>query len=226
MLKHATREYPLQIKPCKIARTFVLSGMAVSTTRAKVLEAGVQAMSQGGLASVTIGRLADATGLSKSGLFAHFRSREALEVALIEESARLAQVHVVEPAMRNPPGLPRLMALVGMWFGWSARAGLRGGCPIAAALFELDDAPGEARDRVVALDAQWRALLRTHVQEALDLGHLQSTIDVDQVVWEICGIYLGHHSTMRFHCDPAADRRAETALVALLRRSGADPANL
>jgi AcrR family transcriptional regulator len=200
--------------------------MKADTTRARVIEEGLQALSQGGLAAVTIGCLAAATGLSKSGLFAHFRSREALELALLEETDRVARKHVVEPAMRNPAGLPRLMALVGLWFGWSARAGLRGGCPIAAALFELDDATGLVRDRVAALDAAWRTLLRTHVQQAVDLGHLHAGTEVDQVVWELCGIYLAHHSAMRFHHDPEADRRAREALLALLRRSGADSADL
>jgi AcrR family transcriptional regulator len=200
--------------------------MKAETTRTRVIEEGLQALSQGGLASVTIGRLAEATGLSKSGLFAHFRSREALELALLEETARIARSHIVEPAMRNPAGLSRLMALVGRWFGWSARAGLRGGCPIAAALFELDDAAGAVRDRVAALDEEWRLLLRDHVRQAVDLGHLYAETDVEQIVWELCGIYLAHHSAMRFHRDPDADRRAQHALVALLRRSGADPANL
>lgn len=200
--------------------------MKAETTRTRVIAQGLQTLSEGGLASVTIGRLAEATGLSKSGLFAHFRSREMLELALLDETARIAWHHIVEPAMRNPEGLPRLMALVGSWFGWSARAGLRGGCPIAAALFELDDATGVVRDRVAALDEQWRALLGAHVQQAVDLGHLNAGTEVDQVVWELCGIYLAHHSTMRFNRDPEADRRAQNALVALLRRSGADPANL
>jgi len=199
--------------------------MKAETTRQRVIEEGLQTLSRGGLASVTIGRLAEATGLSKSGLFAHFRSREALEVALLEETARVARNHIVEPAMMLPEGLPRLMALVGMWFGWSARAGLCG-CPIAAALFELDDTPGMVRDRVAGLDGEWRALLRAHVQQAADLGHLHERTEVDQVVWELCGIYLAHHSSMRFHRDPEADRRAQSALVALLQRSGADSANL
>ncbi len=82
------------------------------------------------------------------------------------------------------------------------------------------------RDRVAALDEEWRLLLAAQVRQAVDLGHLQAETDVDQVVWELCGIYLAHHSSMRFHRDPAADRRAQNALVALLRRNGADPANL
>jgi AcrR family transcriptional regulator len=200
--------------------------MKAESTRARVVEEGLQTLSAGGLASVTIGRLADATGLSKSGLFAHFRSREALEIALLEATAQLARQHVIEPAMRNPEGLPRLMALVGMWFGWSARAGLRGGCPIAAAIFELDDATGDVRDRVAALDREWQMLLRAQVQQAVDLGHLDADIEVDQLVWELFGIYLSHHASMRFHRDPNADQRAQNALVALLRRNGADPANL
>lgn len=200
--------------------------MKADTTRARVIQEGLQTLSQGGLAAVTIGRLAEATGLSKSGLFAHFRSREVLELALLEEAVRIAEIHIVGPAMRNPEGLPRLMALVGLWFGWSARAGLRGGCPIAAAIFELDDASGAVRDRVATLDQEWRTLLRAHVQQAIDLGHLHAGTDVEQVVWELYGIYLAHHSSMRFHRDPQADRRAQNALVALLQRNGADPANL
>ncbi len=200
--------------------------MKSETTRQRLIQEGLQTLSRGGLPSVTIGRLAEATGLSKSGLFAHFRSREALEIALIEEAAQLARSHIVEPAMQLPEGLPRLMALMGRWFGWSARAGLCGGCPIAAALFELDDMPGPIRDRVAALDEEWRALLRTHIRQAVDLGHLHAETDVDQIVWELCAIYLGHHSSMRFRRDPEADRRAQNALVALLRRCGADPANL
>jgi len=200
--------------------------MKAETTRTRVIEEGLQTLSQGGLAAVTIGRLAEATGLSKSGLFAHFRSREALELALLDETVRLAWRNVVEPAMRNPEGLPRLMALVGLWFGWSSRAGLRGGCPVAAAMFELDDTPGVVRDRVAELDEEWRRLLHAQVRQAIDLGHLYAETDADQVVWELRGIYLAHHSTMRFQRDPDADRRAQTALVALLQRCGADPANL
>lgn len=200
--------------------------MKADTTRARVIEEGLHSLSEGGLAAVTIGRLAEATGLSKSGLFAHFRSREALELALLEETARIARRHVVEPAMRNPEGLPRLMALVGSWFGWSARAGLRGGCPIAAAMFELDDLSGAVRDSVAGLDAEWRGLLRDHVRQAIELGHLHTDTDSDQLVWELFGIYLAHHSSMRFHRDPDADQRAQYALVALLRRYGANPANL
>jgi len=200
--------------------------MKATATRTRILEEGVQALSEGGLSSVTIGRLAEATGLSKSGLFAHFRSRETLTIALLDEAVRLARINVVDPAMRHPQGLPRLFALVGMWFGWSARAGLRGGCPIAAALFELDDAAGEVRDHVAAMDAEWRGLLREQVVEAIDLGHLDASTDPDQLVWELGGIYLAHHSSMRFHRDPQADLRSQTALAALLRRSGADPVNL
>jgi AcrR family transcriptional regulator len=200
--------------------------MKAEATRTRVIEEGLQALSQGGLSAVTIGRLAEATGLSKSGLFAHFRSRESLELALLEETVRVAWRHIVEPVMQNPEGLPRLVALVGLWFGWSSRAGLRGGCPIAAAMFELDDTPGVVRDRVAELDEEWRRLLHAHVRQAIDLGHLHAAADADQIVWELRGIYLAHHSTMRFQRDPDADLRAQNALVALLRRSGADPVNL
>ncbi len=149
------------------------------TTRTKILEEGLQTLSEGGLASLTIGRLAEATGLSKSGLFAHFGSRELLEIALLEETVRLARLNIVEPAMRYPEGLPRLFALVGMWFGWSARAGLRGGCPVAAALFELDDTPVSCATTLRWWTPNGGISLRDQVREAIDLGHLDAATDAD-----------------------------------------------
>src|SRR5580693_3558274 len=113
--------------------------MTAPATRARILDQGLDLVSRGGLASVTLGGLAERVGMSKSGLFAHFRSKEAVQIALLDQSAALADEVVVKPALAGPPGLARLRALVGLWLGWPARAGLSGGCPIAAALFELDD---------------------------------------------------------------------------------------
>ena len=99
-------------------------------------------MSREGLAGVTLGQLEGQVGMSKSGVFAHFRSKDEVQIGLLEHMARFAAPHVVQPAMREPQGLPRLEALVRNWLGWSKRAGLPGGCPVAAGMFELDDAEG------------------------------------------------------------------------------------
>jgi AcrR family transcriptional regulator len=192
-----------------------------TVTRSRLLALGLDALSAEGLAGVTLGRLAADANMSKSGLFAHFRSKEQLQLELIEEAVRLANTEVVMPAMNAPEGLPRLRALVDRWIGWSGRAGLRGGCPIAAAVFELDDSVGVVRDRVAELEARWRSLLRALTCEAVKRKHLGSDLDPDQFTWELTGIYLAHHASSRFNRDPRARERAMTAFTALLRRAGA-----
>ena len=176
-------------------------------------------VSRDGLEGVTIGGLAEQVGMSKSGLFAHFRSKDEVQIALLDRSAELAGVHVVAPAMAAPEGLPRLETLVRQWLGWAPRAGLPGGCPVAAALFELDDAVGPVRDRVAALEAEWHGLLLQLVTRAVELGHLRADLDPEQFVWELSGIYLSHHVAVRFNRRPDADQRAFAAFQSLLARS-------
>src|SRR5260370_24150956 len=155
-------------------------------------------MSQSGLGGVTLGVLADQVGMSKSGLFAHFRSKEDVQIELLSHMGEFAMAHVVEPSMKADEGLPRLQALVRNWFGWAQRAGLPGGCPVAAGLFEFDDVEGRVRNKILEIEAEFRGLLTGLVQRAVDHGHLRKDLDVDQFVWELCGISLGHHAAHRF----------------------------
>lgn len=190
------------------------------TTRSRLLSLGLNTLSAEGLGGITLGRLAADAQISKSGLFAHFRSKEQLQLEILEEATRLADAEVVARAMQAEQGLPRLRALFNNWLGWSTRAGLRGGCPVAAAIFELDDAEsGIVRDRVAELDAHWRSLLRSIVVDAIKCGHFHRQVDADQFVWELTGIYLAHHASSRFQRDSRARRRAETAFKALLSRA-------
>ncbi len=208
-----------------IARTVVLHSVMetiLPTSRHRILWSGLSLLSETGLSGVSLGLLAERVGISKSGLFAHFRSKEQLQIALLDQTVEVAAVHVILPAMQQPEGLPRLQAFVRRWLGWSARAGLRGGCPIAAALFELDDVEGPVRDRAVAMEGHWRGLLRQLVQQAVEQGHLRPDLDVEQFIWELCGIYLSHHASLRFLRDPNADARAYAAFDTLLRRSEGD----
>lgn len=192
---------------------------STSSTRERILRAGLDLMSEAGLSGVTLGLLAEQTGLSKSGLYAHFCSKEKLQLALLEEVTSFAVARVVLPAMEAPEGLPRLEALVGHWLGWTRRAGLPGGCPVAAATFELDDVEGAIRRRVLTMATEWHEFLARLVRGAVGQGHLRSDLDVDQFVWELYGIYLGHHASYRFARDPDADIRAETAFQALIQRA-------
>ena len=176
-------------------------------------------MSQAGLDGVTLGILADQVGMSKSGLFAHFRSKEEVQISLLEHTAEVGAGHIIAPSMSQPEGLPRLKALVSNWFGWAPRAGLPGGCPVAAGIFEFDDMEGPVRDKLLKMEAEWRGLLTKLVVDAISLGHLRRGLDADQFVWELCGIYLSHHVAQRFLKSPAADRRAALAFESLLARS-------
>src|ERR1700733_9076717 len=146
---------------------------AAATTRERILAQGIALMSQAGLTGVTLGVLADQVGMSKSGLFAHFHSKEEVQIGLLRHMAEFAKEHVVQPAKRSEPGLPRLKALVQRWFGWAQRAGLPGGCPVAAGLFEFDDVEGAVRNQVLAMESEWRGLLKQLVREAIDHGQLR-----------------------------------------------------
>lgn len=188
-------------------------------TNERILQEGLALMSQEGLAGVTIGRLAEQVGMSKSGLFAHFRSKEDIQVGLLEYAGQFFLPRVLEPAMKAPEGLPRLESLVQHWLGWAKRAGLPGGCAVAAAMFELDDVESPVREYVLGVEARWRAMLGQFVQQAVDLGHLRAGLDVEQFVWELCGIYLSHHTLSRFVRDPRADERARVAFEALVNRA-------
>jgi AcrR family transcriptional regulator len=193
-------------------------GNAISTHQ-RILEQGMALISEAGLEGVTLGVLAAQVGISKSGLFAHFRSKQEVQIELLQHTAQFANARVVVPAMRAEKGLPRLNALVANWFGWAQRAGLPGGCPVAAGLFEFDDVAGAVRDQILEMESAWRRLLTQLVREAVECGHLAAELEVEQFVWELCGIYLGHHAAHRFLRSADADRRARIAFEALLQRA-------
>ena len=190
-----------------------------TSTRDRILQQGLALMSQAGLGGVTLGVLAEQVGMSKSGLFAHFKSKEEVQIELLTHTAEFANQHVLMPSMTAAEGLPRLRALVRNWFGWAQRAGLPGGCPVAAGLFEFDDVEGRVRDKILQLEEIWRHTLIGLVQRAVDLGHLRRDLEVEQFVWELCAIYLGHHAAHRFLRSADADARAQTAFKALLDRA-------
>jgi AcrR family transcriptional regulator len=176
-------------------------------------------LSTSGFAGVTIGVLANQVGMSKSGLFAHFKSKEEIDIALLERMTDLAHKHVVVPAMSAQMGLPRLTALVKDWLGWSTKAGLIGGCPAAAGMFELDDVEGPVRDKLLKLEKQWDEILKQFIVESIAAGDLRKDLDVDQFIWELMGIYLNHHASRRFMRNRDANMRAKKAFQGLVERS-------
>lgn len=189
------------------------------STHRRILGRGLEIVSERGLAGVSLGELAERAELSKSGLFAHFRSKEELQVELLRAAEEALGREVVVPAMEAPGGLPRLRALVGRWWGWASRSGLPGGCPLYGAAFELDDAEGPVRDYLTESKLEWSGMLERLVREAVALGHLREDVDADQFVWELDGIYLSHHVSQRLMRDPDADARALAAFEALVASS-------
>ncbi len=190
------------------------------TTHQRILWRGLEIVSERGLGGVSLGGLADRSGMSKSGLFAHFRSKEELQVELLGAAEAALRREVVDPVVDVPEGLPRLRALVGRWLGWAARSGLPGGCPLYAAAFELDDAEeGPVRDFLMRSKDKWSGMLEGLVKKAVDLGHLREDLDAAQFVWQLDGIYLSHHVSQRLMRDPEADARALTAFEKLVTSS-------
>ena len=186
--------------------------------RRAILERGSDLASQVGLRGVTIGLLAESLGLSKSGLFAHFKSKEALDVALIEHSGARFVEMVIRPAFKAPRGEPRLRELWKRTLDWPLRLGLPGGCPMIAAAAELDDCPGPARDALVSQQKDWLDTLGNLVRVAVGEGHLKDTIPPEQAAFELYSIQLMHHLAARLLQDPQADERAMAAFDALLGR--------
>ena len=195
--------------------------MKMKDTKERILTEGLDLLTQTGFANITVGILAQRAGMSKSGLFAHFGSKEEVQLKLLEETLRVGAATFIEPAMHNPPGLARLRAIVYAWLGWTEKAGLHGGCPIAAALFEFDDAPKSdpVRQQILVTEERWRHFLAARTAESIATGELRADLDIDQFVWELCGIYLNHHVSFRFIQDAIATERAHTAFEGLLSRS-------
>lgn len=187
-----------------------------NTTRERILQQGLDLMSTVGFGGVTLGVLAERSGMSKSGLFAHFGSKEEVQLALLDAIGATAAETVIAPAMEVPAGLDRLKAVIVNWFGWSRKAGFSGGCPVAAGFFEFDDIDGPVRDRLILEDREWRRFLSQLIHEAMDRKELRSNLDVEQFVWELGGIYLGHHAADRFSRSTDADERAFRAFDRLL----------
>jgi AcrR family transcriptional regulator len=193
-------------------------------TRAAILDAALQIASKLGLEGLTIGSLAEATGMSKSGLFAHFGSREDLQLAVLEHAAQLYGKRVFLPALKIERGLPRLRALFSQWIEWTLSSGLPGGCIMIAAAAEYDDRPGPIRDAVIANQNRGRAISEKAVRLAIEEGHLRADTDPEQIAFEMLAIVLASHNYRRLLGDREARKRALTAFDELVGRHAAPAA--
>jgi AcrR family transcriptional regulator len=185
-------------------------------TRTLILNDAQALAGEVGLEGLSIGSLAGRLGLSKSGLFAHFGSKEDLQLATLRHTQERFEQFVFRPALAVPRGLPRLRALLENWLGWIARTERPGGCVILAASVEYDDRPGPVRDALVAGQRQLRGALAKAVHLAVDEGHLRAETDPWQVVFELMGIVLAVHHDRGLLDDPRALDRARKAFERLV----------
>jgi len=183
-------------------------------TRASVLNAALDLASEEGLEGLSIGRLAEKVGMSKSGLFAHFSSKEQLQLEIIEAARDRFVAHVVAPALKAKRGEPRLVGLFDSWLAWSDE--LPGGCVFVVAGVELDDKQCPARDALAAAQRDWIGTLATAARIAVEEGHFRKDLDVEQLAHEIYCLGYGHHFVSRLLRDPKAKVRTRAALQRIL----------
>ena len=188
-------------------------------TRRAILESAVHIASAEGLEGLTIGRLATELSMSKSGLFAHFGSKEELQVATVE-AARAIFIHeVIKPAFDAPEGLPRLWKLCDIWLSYVQKGVFRGGCFFAAVAAEFDSRPGPVRDRIAEIMKEWLNALRNAIIEAQSVEHLDKEIDATQLAFEFNALELGANWAYQLYGYPQAFARAREAIRERLSRN-------
>lgn len=186
-------------------------------SRRAILEVAVHLASAEGLEGLTIGRLATETGMSKSGLFAHFGSKEDLQLATIDAARAIFIERVVQPAFEARKGLIRLRRLCEIWFDYAQSQVFRGGCFFAAASAEFDSRPGQVRDRIAEIMKEWLELLRRSIVEAQEAGHFDKKVDPVQLAFEINALEIGANWALQLFGDKQAFARARDAVIERLR---------
>ena len=184
-------------------------------TRAAILDAALGMASHMGLEGLSIGALAEVTGMSKSGVFAHFGSREELQISVIREYHARFEDEVFFPAIQEPRGLPRLAALFERWIRRVSME-LDSGCIYISGAVEFDDRPGPVRDALASMVRAWHAALERAIRLAIEAGHLQPDTDPQQMLFEIHGLILALHHDARFLRHPGVLDRARRGFARVI----------
>jgi AcrR family transcriptional regulator len=188
-------------------------------SRRQILHAAARLASTRGLQHLSIGDLAEEAGFSKSGLYAHFRSKEALQLATIATASEIYEAEVYGPARRTPPGLNGLLALVDAHLDHLRRRVFPGGCFFEAAASDLAGRPGPVHDEIAAFQAGWSALVGEHLRVARERGELGADEDLEQVAFDVTAAVLLAHSLLTFAGDEAALERAGRSVRRRLGRA-------
>jgi len=192
-------------------------------TKAAIVDAALGLATQIGLEGLSIGALAEVTQMSKSGVFAHFGSREELQISVIREYHTRFEEEVFYPAMQEPRGMPRLRALFANWMKRTSIE-IDSGCIYISGAVEFDDRTGPVRDALVGSVKTWLAAMRRAVISSKEEGHLRADVDEDQLLFEIHGLILALHYEARFLKNPGSVARANAGFDNILRLYGAKDA--
>jgi AcrR family transcriptional regulator len=188
-------------------------------TRDRILQHAMAIASEVGFEGLSIGELAKTAEMSKSGLFAHFDSKEDLQLQVLDKARSSFLESVITPAFREARGEPRIRALFERWLTWEEGRITPGGCPFVTASWEYDDRPGKVRDAVVATQRDWVGTVATSAQIAVDEGHFRDDLDTEAFAFELYGIFLSFHLYHRLLDDPGAKVRAREAFERLIEFS-------
>ncbi len=186
-------------------------------TRRGILETSVDIASAEGLEGLTIGRLAKDLGMSKSGLFAHFGSKEDLQIATINIAREIFVEEIVLPIIDMEGGLKKLLAMLENWISYVERNVFRGGCFFFAASAEMDDRPGKVRDFVAELTNAWVIALEDEIKQAISLGEIDKSTDVDLLVFQLHGFVQEANWFYRLHERPEAFDYARKSIQQVLK---------
>ena len=191
-------------------------------TRGSILDAALSLASRKGLEGLSIGLLAEVTGMSKSGVFAHFGSREELQISVIREYHARFEEEVFYPSLREPRGLPRLEAMYRRWLK-RVSVEIDSGCIYISGAVEFDDRPGPVREALCDMVRTWHAGLMRSIEQSREEGHLRADTDARQMLFELHGLVLALHHDARFLRTPGAQQRAEQGFLNVLARYRAAP---
>ena len=204
----------LQAVPPEPGKRALLKGQQ---TKAAIVDAALGLASQIGLEGLSIGALAEITGMSKSGVFAHFGSREELQISVVREYHERFEREVFYPAMQAARGIPRLQAMFDNWMVQTS-AEIDSGCIYISGAVEFDDRSGPVRDALASSVTSWQAAVRRAVEQAQEEKHLVREADPLQVAFEIHGLILALHYEARFLKAPGATERARQGFARILER--------
>jgi AcrR family transcriptional regulator len=189
-------------------------------TKAAIVDAALGLATQIGLEGLSIGALAEVTQMSKSGVFAHFGSREELQISVVREYHARFEDEVFYPALQAPRGLPRVRALFDNWMQRTS-VEIDSGCIYISGAVEFDDRPGPVRDAIASSVKTWLAAMHRAVTAAQEVGHLDADANAQQILFEIHGLILALHYEARFLKTPGSMDRAIQGFENILQRYGA-----